>query len=128
MTAPQLTLSCEITAAGEVLVMLSGELDIASSDSAFGCVRDVIDQHHGPVIVLDMAGLSFCDARGLGTLVRMSNYAGQAGCSLWLASPSPRLLKIMRITGLESSLAIRVPQSARPQPPTPAQAVPQLEP
>jgi hypothetical protein len=48
--------------------------------------------------------------------------------TLRLASTSPRLLKIMRITGLESSLAIRVPQSARPQPPTPAQAVPQLEP
>jgi anti-sigma B factor antagonist len=112
MTGTQLRLAYEITAAGEALVMLSGELDIASSDGAFGCVRDVIDRHHMPVI-LDTADLSFCDARGLGTLVRMSNYAGQAGCSLWLASPGPRLLKIMRITGLDSSLAIRVP------PPTP---------
>jgi hypothetical protein len=43
--------------------MLPGELDITSSGSAFGYVRDVIDRHQMPVI-LNMAGLSFCDARG----------------------------------------------------------------
>jgi anti-sigma B factor antagonist len=109
MTATQLRLTCEITAGSKALVTLSGELDIASSDSAFGCVPDVIDRHHVPVI-LDMAGLTFCDARGLGTLVRMSNYAGKAGCPLQPASPDPRLLQIMRITGLDRHLAIRWPQ------------------
>ena len=112
MRETPLRLAWEITAAGEALVMLSGELDIASADGPFGCVRDVIDRHHAPVI-LDMAGLSFCDARGLGTLVRMSNYAGNAGCSLRLASLGPHLRKIMRITGLDSTLAIRVPQPAQ---------------
>ena len=123
MTATQFGLACEITAAGEALVSLSGELDITSSDSAFGGVRDVIDRHHGPVIV-DVAGLGFCDARGLGTLVRMSNYAGKAGCPLQLASPGPHLLEIMRITGLDRSLAIRVLQPAPPRPAQPALAVP----
>jgi anti-sigma B factor antagonist len=123
MTATQLELACEITAAGEALVSLSGELDTTSADGAFGCVRDVIDRHHLPVI-LDMAGLTFCDARGLGALVRMSNYAGKAGCPFQLASPGPRLLQIMRITGLDRSLAIRVPQPAPPRPAQPALAVP----
>lgn len=104
--------------------MLSGELDSTSSDTAFGYVRDVIDRHQMPVI-LNIASLSFCDARGLGTLVRMSNYAGRAGCSLWLAFPRPHLLKLMRITGLDSSLAIRGLQSAQPRPLNPALAVPE---
>jgi anti-sigma B factor antagonist len=118
-----LGLACEITTAGEALVTVSGELDITSADDAFGCVRDVIDRHHLPVI-LNMAGLTFCDARGLGALVRMSNYAGKAGCPFQLASPGPRLLQIMRITGLDRSLAIRVPQPAPPRPAQPALAVP----
>jgi anti-sigma B factor antagonist len=113
MTATQLRLACERTATGEALVMVSGELDIAVAESAFGCVRDVIDRHHGPVI-LDMAGLTFCDACGLGTLMRMSNYALKAGCPFQLASPRPHLLKIMRITGLDRCLAIRVPKPAQP--------------
>jgi anti-sigma B factor antagonist len=123
MTATQLGLVCEITATGEALVMVSGELDITSADGAVGCVRDVIDRHHLPVI-LDMAGLTFCDASGLGALVRMNNYAGKAGCPIQLASPGPGLLQIMRITGLDRSLAIRVPQPAPPRPVQPALAVP----
>ena len=115
MTETQLRLACEITSAREALVTLSGELDIVSSDTVFGYVRDVIDRHHLPVI-LNMADLTFCDARGLGTLVRISKYGDRAGCSLWLASPRSHLLKLIRITGLDRSLAIRVPQPAQPSP------------
>ena len=119
MIPTQLELTCEISADGKAVVTLSGELDIASSGSAFRCVRDVIDRHHVPVIV-DLADLTFCDAHGLGTLVRMSNYAGKGGCPLQLASPAPHLLKIMRITGLDRSLAIRAQQSDRGRPETEA--------
>ena len=62
-------------------------------------VSHVIDRHRGPVIA-DLAALAFCDASGLGALVRMAVHAEQAGCSFRLASPSPSLVKIMRITGL----------------------------
>ena len=53
-----------------------------------------------------MADLSFCDARGLGALVRMSRHAAQAGSSLHLVAPRPRLMKIIRITGLEDKLPV----------------------
>jgi len=90
----------------EVVVTLTGELDLASAERAFGYVRDVIDRHGTPV-VLDLASLSFCDARGLGALVRMNSYAGQAGCALRLMSPPPRLLEIMRLTNLDSELIVQ---------------------
>jgi anti-anti-sigma factor len=100
-----LSLGCQVTARGEVVVTLAGELDLASAEQAFGYVRDVIDQHNGPVL-LDLASVSFCDARGLGTLVRMGRYAGQAGRVLTLMSPRPQLLKIMRITGVNDALPV----------------------
>src|SRR5262249_1880024 len=60
----------------------------------------VIDRHRRPVIV-DLTTLGFCDASGLSSLLRMAGDAQQAGCPFRLASPSPSLVKIMRITGLD---------------------------
>jgi len=103
--AGMLTLSWLISQTGQATVIFAGELDIASADQAYEYVRGVIDAHDGQVL-LDVADLSFCDARGLGALARMSRHAGQAGCSLQLVAPSPRLMKIILITGLEDKLPV----------------------
>ena len=108
-TAP-LELGHRICPTGEAVVDLGGELDIASAEVAVSYVRDVIDRHRGPVIV-DLAALIFCDARGLDALARMASYA-EPGCPFRLASPSRSLVKIMRITGLDRRF-LASPASAR---------------
>lgn len=90
---------------GEAVVDLDGELDYASAEGAVCYIKDVIDRHRGPVIV-DLAALVFCDARGLAALVRIADYAEQKSCPFRLASPSPSLVKIMRITGLDRRFLI----------------------
>ena len=100
-----LTLSCRISQTGQATVIFAGELDTAPADQAYEYVREAIDAHGGQVL-LDMAGLSFCDASGLGALARMSRHAGQAGSSLHLVAPPPRLMKIIRMTGLEDKLPV----------------------
>ena len=104
-----LELSYRACAGGEVVVALGGELDIVSAEAAVSYVREVIDRRGGPVIV-DLTALTFCDARGLGALVRMAGYAERAGCPFRLASPRPSLVKLMRIIGLDRRfLASRAP-------------------
>ena len=103
--AGMLTLSCLVSQDGQTAVTFAGELDAASADQAYGYVRAAIDARGGQVL-LDVAGLSFCDARGLGALARMSRHAGQAGSSLHLVAPPPLLMKIIRITGLENKLPV----------------------
>ena len=98
-TAP-LKLRHRICPTGEAVVDLHGELDVASAEVAVSYVRDVTDRHDGPVTV-DLTALDFCDAQGLAALVRMAGHAEQKGCPFRLASPSPSLVKIMRITGLD---------------------------
>ena len=71
---------------------LDGELDIASAESAVSYVRDVIDHRRGPVIV-NLAALAFCDARGLAALVRRARYAEQSDCPFQVTSSSPRLVQ-----------------------------------
>ena len=103
--AGMLTLGCLISQTGQTTVTFAGELDTASADQACAYVRDAIDAHGGQVL-LDMVGLSFCDARGLGALARMSRHAAQVGSPLYLVAPSPRLMKIIRITGLDDQLPV----------------------
>jgi len=111
-TAP-IELNHRICPTGEAVVGLGGDLDILSAEMAVSYVRDVIDRHHGPVTV-NLTALAFCDAKGLAALVRMARYAEQQGRPFRLASPSPSLVKIMRITGLDRRFLACQPSGAGP--------------
>src|SRR5215468_8741083 len=55
---------------------------------------------------LDLASLSFCDARGLSALVRIANQADRAGCRLALIAPQPPVAKLLRICRLDQRLPV----------------------
>jgi anti-sigma B factor antagonist len=96
----QLELSCQTNANGYQVVSVTGELDIATAEQAYAYISEVIDGRPAPVTV-DLSGLTFCDASGLGALARIARHARQAGRQLMLTSARPSLMKIMRITGLD---------------------------
>jgi anti-anti-sigma factor len=98
-----LVMSHWVVPAGEVIADFGGELDIATAEAAVSYVTGIIDHHHRPVVV-NLTGLRFCDACGLSALLRMASYAKQVGRPFMLASPSPSLIKLMRITGLDRRL------------------------
>ena len=60
-----------------------------------------------PRIVLDLAGVTFCDSQGLGTLVVLSRKASHAQCVLMLKNVGDFLIRVLDITGLRSALMIR---------------------
>ena len=95
----QLELTCRTGANGYQIVSVTGELDIATAEQAYSYISEVIDGL-APVTV-DLSGLTFCDASGLGALARIARHARQAGRQLMLTSARPSLMKIMRITGLD---------------------------
>jgi anti-anti-sigma factor len=96
----QLELSRRTDRDGSQVVSVSGELDIATAEQAYAYISEVIDERGAPVRV-DVAGLTFCDAAGLGALAKLASHAREAGRQLRLISPRPSLVKIMRITGLD---------------------------
>ena len=105
----QLELSCQLDGDGNQVVSVTGELDIATAEQAYLYISDVIDAWPTPVSV-DLSGLTFCDASGLGVLARIARHAREAGRQLTLTAARPSLLKIMRITGLDRSF----PELGRP--------------
>jgi anti-anti-sigma factor len=87
---------------GHAVAVIRGELDAATAPQAQEYVRQVIERSSGPVAV-DLAGVSFCDARGLRALVGMSAAARAAGRRLSLTGTRPGITKIMRITGVDAN-------------------------
>jgi anti-sigma B factor antagonist len=106
----QLELSCQTDGDGNQIVSVTGELDIATAEQAYTYISNVIDAWPTPVSV-DLSGLTFCDASGLGVLARIARHARQAGRQLKLTAARPSLLKIMRITGLDRAFPELVPSA-----------------
>ena len=99
----QLELSTCTGANGYQVVSVAGELDIATAEQAYSYITEVIDgRSRGPApLTVDLSGVTFCDASGLGALARLARHARAAGRQLSLTSVRPSVMKIMRITGLD---------------------------
>ncbi len=84
--------------AGIAIVRMPAELDLASSEGVAeqGCAAIA---RLARLVLLDLIGLSFCDARGLRAFVRIANQADAAGCGFGLIGPRPPAAKILRISG-----------------------------
>lgn len=80
------------------------ELDLASADGlaerAYAAIASCA------WLLLDLTGLSFCDARGLSAFVRIANHADMAGCRYGLIAPPPPITKILPIGGLDRRMPV----------------------
>ena len=91
--------------AGIEIVSMPAELDLTTSEgvAAQGCAAIA---RLARLVLLDLTGLSFCDARGLSAFVRIANQADAAGCGFGLIAPRPPVAKILRISGLDSRMQV----------------------
>jgi anti-anti-sigma factor len=96
-------LSCQVWPDGMATVAIRGDLDLATADRTARYVTGVIDRHEGPVSA-DLSGLAFCDACGLGALIRISAHADVAGRRFELTRPSAAVTRILRLTGVDEWL------------------------
>lgn len=60
----------------------------------------------GGRIIIDLGDLKYLDSSGLGALIGLKVSAiNQGGCILQLANATPRVLDLLRLTGLEKLLS-----------------------
>jgi anti-anti-sigma factor len=108
---PDLAISVELTP-GEAMVSLTGEIDMSTVARLSKVVSDLLNVGElanpaPPRVVLDMAGVTFCDSQGLGTLVVLSRKATMAQSCLVLVNVGEFLLRVLDITGLRGALMIQ---------------------
>ena len=85
---------------------MPAELDLLTCEGVFadGCAAIA---RSARLLLLDLTGLSFCDARGLSAFVRIANHADAAGCGYFgLIAPRPPVAKVLRISGLDSRMPV----------------------
>jgi anti-sigma B factor antagonist len=86
-------------------VVLDGEIDIATCPAIRRFLMAAIsggDVH----LAVDVSGVAFIDASGIGVLVAAANRARQAGGGLTLLAPSPQVRRLLDILRLDAVLPI----------------------
>jgi anti-sigma B factor antagonist len=84
-------------------VVLDGEIDIATAPAIRRLLMAAIsggDIH----LAIDMSGVTFMGAAGIGVLVAAANRAREAGGSLSLLAPSPRVQWLLDVLHLDRNL------------------------
>ena len=86
------------------LVVLRGDLDLATAPELRECLVGVIEE--GARIVIDLESVTFLDSAGLGILVGGLKRARTYGGELELVCSSSAVLKPIEITGLDRVFTI----------------------
>ena len=104
MERPELSITVQ-RAPDELTFVLAGEIDVLTVAKLSALVNEELADPPARM-VLDMAGVTFCDSQGLGTLVVLSRKAQHARSVLSLANVGDFLMRVLDITGLRSALMI----------------------
>ncbi|MCA2222954.1 STAS domain-containing protein [Nonomuraea aurantiaca] len=88
--------------ASATIVHLRGELDLGTREAVRERLLRAL-QHSTSLLILELSGVSFCDAAGLGVLIGVQHQARTLNIALCLAAPRPHLAKVLRLTGLDHS-------------------------
>jgi anti-anti-sigma factor len=84
-------------------VVLDGEIDIATAPAIRRFLMAAISGGDGHLAV-DMSGVTFIGAAGIGVLVAAANRAREAGGSLSLLAPSPPVRRLLDVFHLDAIL------------------------
>jgi anti-sigma B factor antagonist len=97
---------------GPVVVVLRGELDLMDATAVTAALRAIAARE--PWIIVDLAGLEFIDATGVGALSRGRRHARNAGGDLLLAAPHGLVRRVLEIIwkAVGSSLYASVAEAA----------------
>jgi len=99
-----LTITTRAAATGPVLKII-GDLDYETAPELRKAV-DGLSIAVGQLLVLDLAGLDFCDSSGISALISARNLAIGQGGIIALAAVPANMLRILGIVGLDQVFTI----------------------
>jgi anti-anti-sigma factor len=84
---------------GALCLVIGGEIDLATAPALEQAAGTLLSERPR-TLVLDLAGVPFCDSSGIGVLVRLYNRATVTGSRLTLRRPTPTVRAILDMTAL----------------------------
>ena len=104
MTAAHLTVA-ENRIADETVLTLTGEIDIATAGDLRAAAQRTIATSPKRV-VLDFAGVTFCDSQGLSALIGLNKDVRAAGSRLVFVNIGDFMGRLLDITGLRAAFEV----------------------
>jgi len=90
---------------GNTIAVLQGALDITTAPA----LREQLLGVLGPgvkLLTIDVSGVSHCDVAGLAVLIGTQRCARTHGITVRLTVPSPQVVELLHVTGLDRSLTV----------------------
>lgn len=87
------------------VLTLRGSLDIDTAPALKANLNRLVERP-APRVVVDLAGLDFCDSMGVGVLVTAHSRAQERGGWVRLAAPSSFLRRLLDTLGLTEHLSL----------------------
>ena len=87
------------------VVAAAGELDAHAAP----VLEEVVDPLAGVAggdLVIDLSGVGFIDSTGLGVLVSTLKHVREAGGRLEVVATTPRVLRVLALTGLDAVIPL----------------------
>ena len=91
---------------GELCIILHGEIDHHTAVSVRSEIDSIIYEIRPQCVVLDMSEIDFMDSSGLGLIMGRYTLMQKIGGELTLRSPNERIMKILKLAGLERIIKI----------------------
>jgi anti-sigma B factor antagonist len=92
-------ISVQTSGANETTLVISGELDVATATDLRSAGEQALADG-SPTLIVDLEAVTFLDSSGLGALIALRNASLAAERSFSLRRPSPRVNKVLELSGL----------------------------
>ena len=102
-TKEQVTLRVED---GVMIAILRGEIDHHTALPVRRAIDEALCRHRPRLLRLDVSSIDFMDSSGLGLLMGRYALIKRMGGEMVLLSPTPAVLRIVRLAGMERMLRI----------------------
>ena len=93
---------------GAAIARLCGEIDHHRAAELRRVLDDYIRRHQPRVLCLDASGVDFMDSSGLGLIMGRYALMQRCGGELILYHPSPSVLRMVRLAGMERMIKIEL--------------------
>jgi anti-sigma B factor antagonist len=103
----------------ESVIALHGEFDYATAQEVRGAISAVLGPRDIDVIVVDLAGVTFLDSTGVGTLVVARRICADFNVEFRVSDPNPFISKLFTVVGVAEILGVPTASGFGPRLPRP---------
>jgi anti-sigma B factor antagonist len=87
-------------------ITVTGEIDIATADKVVQEATPLLSARRGADVVLDVAGVTFCDSAGLNALIRLKKLIAGLGGDFRIINSPVHLRRVLELSGLSEYLNV----------------------